>query len=604
MIARKPHTHSVWFGVAGMVAVLLLGFATRIIGSDYALWTDEGWTLWFTEPGGFADVYGRLDRHPPLYFYGLLMWRNLAGMSPVTLRFLSMAMGVISVALVYRITVDVFGRRAGLYAAVLMSALPMAVYYGQEIRHYGALTMMSLVTIWLFLRYLRQPTLWRGLPYAVAVALLMYTNYLGAFTMLIQAVGGVLLWRGDLRQKARLVVLWFGALVLYLPWMLTGLSAQYGFMAVGIGGLPGTFETTPDNLLLLLNILTSGQTALIGGLYLVGVWALKPRFEQWFMVLAGGGLLVLLVIVNTQYGLLSARALAFVLPPLLIVCGAALMTLPHRIAVFLVVASLLTSLLLPTITKPRTSIHDLTATLATHYNPGDLIVLETGYDDMAFEYEIERALPDADALQTVWLWDAVSVRVALADDIANASRVWAINWVHAPTIITDLRADSAFVEVQTHPILNTQNPLRLRLDDFMDMALFIRPDNAAVTFGESVRMVDAVVSNRISAGDRLFVDTFWQAGGDITLDYSTAVFLQAPDGRVVAQVDGRPTETPTNAWQDDTLYYKRHTLEIPADLPVGAYQLSLRVYYFETPEQPLIVAGEQTHNIGTVDITD
>src|SRR4026208_2017139 len=108
--------------------VLLLAAATRVINpSHYPVWTDEGWTIWAVQSHDFGTVVDTLanDRHPPAYFLALSAWSSLAGDSRLALRNLSIMIGLLTVAVVYRIGRDEFGHRAGLYAALLMAVLSM-----------------------------------------------------------------------------------------------------------------------------------------------------------------------------------------------------------------------------------------------------------------------------------------------------------------------------------------------------------------------------------------------------------------------------------------------------------------------------------------------
>src|SRR3954471_9525844 len=112
--------------------VLLLAAATRIIhSSSYPVWTDEGWTIWAVQSHDFGTVVNTLanDRHPPAYFLALSAWSSLTGDSRLALRYLSMMIGLLTVALVYRMGRDGYGHRAGLYAALLMAVLSMPIYY-------------------------------------------------------------------------------------------------------------------------------------------------------------------------------------------------------------------------------------------------------------------------------------------------------------------------------------------------------------------------------------------------------------------------------------------------------------------------------------------
>ena len=152
-------------------------------------------------------------------------------------------------ALVYRLAVDAFGRRAGIYALLLIAALPIAVYYAQEVRHYGWLALFSALSWLIFLRYLKRPSraLWIG--YLLSISAMLYTLYFGVFTLAVQGLVIALplstQWRGGWGVRFRaLLAAWIVAAILYLPWGYVILTQQAGILDSGISGAPGTL--TPE----------------------------------------------------------------------------------------------------------------------------------------------------------------------------------------------------------------------------------------------------------------------------------------------------------------------------------------------------------------------
>src|SRR5690349_13943229 len=258
--------------------ILILAAATRIINvSSWPVWTDEGWSIWATDNPHLDVVLDNLahDRHPPLYFVALAGWRSLAGDSLLALRYLSIAAGLLTVAVTYRIGADVFGRRAGLYAALLLAALPIAVYYSQEVRHYGWF-MLFVALSWLcFLRYLKRPRFSLLIGYCVSLTLAFYTLYFAILPLAVQIVVGLLwrfrnppplhVWRGG-RGVRFLFATWIATAILYAPWLWVIATIQFPTLTTGIGNLPGTYAATVANIPMLGELLLGTQWALLLGL--------------------------------------------------------------------------------------------------------------------------------------------------------------------------------------------------------------------------------------------------------------------------------------------------------------------------------------------------
>ena len=430
-----------------VVAVLLIAAALRIVGaSGYPVWTDEGWSIWASSNP--AQVIGIVaaDRHPPLYFAALSLWRLAAGDSLLALRFLSIAAGVIAAAVVYRLAADVFGRRAALIAALLFAALPSAIYYAQEVRHYGWLTLFSALSWLILLRYLRRPSrkLWIG--YVLSLAAMLYTLYFAVFTIAAQGIV-TLLWgirRGviGLRSKhnaptRRLIAAFLAAAILYLPWLYVIATQQAGILSGGIGDAPNTIQ--PEDVLAVLQVGFGIQWLIpLAGFVVGGLLILRrPRLRPLALLIGGAGLLIGMVVLSLRFDLLSARTLTFLTPLLLIVSGYGLSKLDRRVGYGLASLWVLLTLMTPQVIQPRLHSEAAARALASAYQPGDAVILETGWDDNAFAYEVGQALPSgAEIVRTLpWTNERTGgqpVVPQIEPVLASHARVWVVHWLQAP----------------------------------------------------------------------------------------------------------------------------------------------------------------------------
>ncbi len=137
--------------------VLLLGAWTRFHHlDDQSLWNDEGNSLRLAQrdPGDLIDAAGR-DIHPPGYYLALKLWIGLVGDSELSLRMLSALAGLLTVGAVIALGRALFGRSAALVAGLITALHPFAVYYSQEARMYAALGLFSVLSTWLFVRWIQ-----------------------------------------------------------------------------------------------------------------------------------------------------------------------------------------------------------------------------------------------------------------------------------------------------------------------------------------------------------------------------------------------------------------------------------------------------------------
>lgn len=90
-----------WTLIGGL---MLLAFAIRMIGIDHSsLWTDEGYSLWFSRQP-IADLWGPIARNeynPTLYYILLNLWTDVFGESKVAIRSLSTVINVLALPFVY-----------------------------------------------------------------------------------------------------------------------------------------------------------------------------------------------------------------------------------------------------------------------------------------------------------------------------------------------------------------------------------------------------------------------------------------------------------------------------------------------------------------------
>jgi mannosyltransferase len=648
-VTDQPHPFREFY--LPIVMVLLIAAGLRFAGTaSRPVWTDEGWSTWAMSDPAPAAIIDKVstDRHPPLFFLAVGLWSLVAGESRIALRLPSILMGVLTVALVYRIGDDTFGRAAkpgredvAWYGMLIFALLPVAVYYAQEIRHFGWFVATVCASSLVFVRLLRRPTRKRLVLYAISVALMMYTLYFGVWVGLLQVIVGLVMWRGDARRnwrvtwpdRAKLVGAWAGALVLYIPWLVIVLLFQWDILTAGIRAAPGTFNSTLPQLADLLGLLMGGGFALTVGLYVVGFWGalvsdrtdvtLGLRFANpiWlaelYVVLWGAGLFVLLALINlSPTEVLSARTTVFLAPAFALVIGAGVVRLRTGVRWSLLGGYIAASVLLPPLIQPRLAYDAAAEAVAQGYSPGDLIVLETVWDDNAFRYELRRALGNDAHIRRTLPWvnnrDPYQPPVPqLQNDIDAARRVWVVQWNSFPEVLPYLRDNpdwEAVIERQT--FVGEQYAGRFRDvggADEVQVVLFTRAqvsDKPAV-FGERFALADALFAESVRGGAALHVDLWWQAVETIDLDYSVGVYLIDQAGRVVVQDDAPPSGVPpTSAWAvDDTVYHDRHSLALPRRLPPGEYTLAVSVYFHQTPGAPLLADGEGRVDLGPVTIS-
>lgn len=241
--------------------VLLAAFALRLYRLGAAsLWYDETVSAVLAQQDLLALTrHTAGDIHPPLYYYLLHFWGNLAGWSEFSIAFLSLFFGVVLIALTYRVAHEWFSPRVAFVAALLVAISPYNLWYSQEARMYTLSAALGLASVYLFVRVLAQtrdrrpfacaqgkpPTtdpslatchsslVTRDFIAYVAVSTLgMYTLYYFAFLIVFENLVA-LIWllrntqfairNSEFRITNCKLRIWilsqFAILVLYIPWL-------------------------------------------------------------------------------------------------------------------------------------------------------------------------------------------------------------------------------------------------------------------------------------------------------------------------------------------------------------------------------------------------
>lgn len=123
--------------------------------------------------------------------------------------------------------------------------------------------------------------------------------------------------------------------------------------------------------------------------------------------------------------------------------------------------------------------------------------------------------------------------------------------------------------------------------------------------GWTVQLTGLSERKRAAPGQRVPVLLQWQTQGPAPRDYTIFLHLRDAAGNTVAQSDSTPTEfgaLPTTAWRSGQPVWSGHSLQLPASLPPGVYDLVVGWYYWETLERLALLGpdGQPTGDSATV----
>jgi mannosyltransferase len=207
---------------AGLLFLMALSafMRSRYLSGQY--WMDEAITTGISlHPLGQIPGVLRHDGNPPFYYMLLHVWMSLFGSTETATHSLSLLAGVLTIPVGGWAGWSLFGRRAGIMAALLFAFNAWLTAYAQETRMYELMGLLGVIATAAFLQgfvYRRR----RFLPlFGASLTLMLYTHSWGTFFFAGSAISLIPAFissddrRGLLRDA---LITFVGAGILYLPW--------------------------------------------------------------------------------------------------------------------------------------------------------------------------------------------------------------------------------------------------------------------------------------------------------------------------------------------------------------------------------------------------
>ncbi|MDE3090899.1 MAG: glycosyltransferase family 39 protein, partial [Chloroflexota bacterium] len=175
------------------------------------------------------------------HYWMLHFWNMLAGANAFAGRFLSVAFGVLTIALLYRIGTRVGGAWIGWLAAAFLAVARFHIWWSQDIKNYTPSIFFAFAAVWFALELIADsrwqmadPSVRHSpfairyslLGYALCAALALWTHYLAALVLLALNVYAVFVFATDkskIENRKSKIINWLIAnliaAALFAPWM-------------------------------------------------------------------------------------------------------------------------------------------------------------------------------------------------------------------------------------------------------------------------------------------------------------------------------------------------------------------------------------------------
>lgn len=237
--------------------IILIAFTLRLFRLDFQpLWWDEGYSVFFATRDFWTMIERTaLDIHPPFYYALMQVWIAFAGKSDAALRLLSVVIGTATIPLLYALARKLFtDPRLATIAALLLAVSPFHIYYSQEIRMYGLVTLLGLASVYFTVQLLGMtPGTRQSVTVAPALILstvaALYTQYYAAFILVAEIILILAIyliidrrpldWRSLKSLWTNPLFHWLDAWIaisaLYLPWVIYAGPKLYTYVTTKVG---------------------------------------------------------------------------------------------------------------------------------------------------------------------------------------------------------------------------------------------------------------------------------------------------------------------------------------------------------------------------------
>lgn len=562
---------------------------------------DLAYTVWYQ---------GNQDVHPPLWFSFFWLWRQFVGTAEFSGRLQAILFSLITLAFVWRIGRDWFGRaRMGLLSMMALGLNGYFLQYALEIRPYALSMLLAAVSSWVLWRWLKTGERRMGLLYGALVAVMFYVHYFLAFLVAMHLVFGLIyiVTRRALQSRKVLVFQAVSAalvaFVLWLPWLptfllqnatLRRLAAEAGnAYGAGIGTPVTTRFTNLQTIADLVVLSTNGQVAIYALVLLAGAIYGWRRKAYWLVLLWAFGAPALSLLVNLVAAVYNPRYVAYLTVGLALALGVGLasLALPLGAGMKRIGGLAQTSLLLRTLgmlivltffglsllalpgTVPvRIPYRDIFRQMSAQAEPGDVVYFRQGGEgDNLVQWNMDAYL-------------SPTFSVISDYDLAEAERARRVWFLTGDLFDERVKSDFAALE-PSHPVQTVIGQCDRRWC-YVAQLMEAPPLSEPVVFADSdTGDALAFYGADIDRVDAAQIDTrlWWRVEQPLARDYSFGLHLLDTSGNLVAQNDG-PVQhygaetVQTSTMQPGRIYIDFRSLTLPPDLPSGQYALTLVVY--------------------------
>jgi mannosyltransferase len=203
--------------------LVFLGFGIRVYGLEFhSLWLDEAVSVYLASFPPLEIVRQGVtlqEPNPPLYHLALSLWMRIFGSSAGSVRLLSVFAGCLYLPAIHLLGRRLLSRRAAFLASLLAALNPFLVWYSQEARMYALVAMLSVWSLYCFVRALDTPRWYWWTAYVGVTVASLYTHFYAVLLLPAEFIFLLLYARAHRAALRRGVLAWALSLLSFAPWL-------------------------------------------------------------------------------------------------------------------------------------------------------------------------------------------------------------------------------------------------------------------------------------------------------------------------------------------------------------------------------------------------
>jgi len=208
-----------------LLAVLVFSAAVYFYSLEKeSLSTDEYFSLYVSQQAPLEIIahhktVSNPNTIPPLYVIILHYWLKIFGQGEFAQRSLSAFLGVLSVYLLYRLTLLLFDIRTAILSALFGTLSYTWFSFFRQNRCYSLFILLTLLSFYYFFSLLKDKNARRYFIYlTITNILLLYTHYFSFLVVALEAAFGIFEWRKDKNSLRNIILMCAFVGLAYLPW--------------------------------------------------------------------------------------------------------------------------------------------------------------------------------------------------------------------------------------------------------------------------------------------------------------------------------------------------------------------------------------------------